>query len=371
MPAGDLRVDLIRQIHEAALEPERWSDVMGRITTAVQGSMSSVLAFADRQLVLSGIDARLPAEALEVYQAAWIDRDDVAQAILPHAGGSVVTSQQALAGGRDRSSAVWNEFYLPRGFGHFLAGSPVALPEGMAAQLVVYRSRAQEPFDVAEVRLIESLLPHVAIALRTHAELSNSAAHARTAEAALHAMEPAVFLVDRSARVLFYNQAAADLMRDGDLRIVHGVLRCSAQAVSNELHQAAAACSRPTALVGPPPVALPRRSAGPPLVATVVPLRAQITLGLSRPASAAIIIRQARTTPADRGALLRSVFGLTAAESRLAVELCDGHSLEDVAASTGLRLETIRDRCKNVMAKCGVRRQAELVSVLLRGVLRP
>jgi DNA-binding CsgD family transcriptional regulator len=68
-----------------------------------------------------------------------------------------------------------------------------------------------------------------------------------------------------------------------------------------------------------------------------------------------------RPTMSD-AALLGVVFGLTAAESRLAAAICEGHDINSAAAAFGVSPLTLRGQLKVVFAKTGARRQAELVA---------
>ncbi len=65
---------------------------------------------------------------------------------------------------------------------------------------------------------------------------------------------------------------------------------------------------------------------------------------------------------ADR---LMGMYGLTRTELRVAVALARGESAEAVADSQSVSMPTIRSQIAKVMEKTGVRRQAELVSLLL------
>jgi DNA-binding CsgD family transcriptional regulator len=66
--------------------------------------------------------------------------------------------------------------------------------------------------------------------------------------------------------------------------------------------------------------------------------------------------------PAD---LLRRCYGLTSAESRLVMLLIEGKSLREAAASQSTSPNTAKAHLKNVFAKTGVRRQTELMRLLL------
>ncbi len=65
--------------------------------------------------------------------------------------------------------------------------------------------------------------------------------------------------------------------------------------------------------------------------------------------------------------VLQALYGLTAAEARLALGLAQGRGLDEMAAALGLSRHTVRTQLKQVFAKSGTRRQPELVRLLLTG----
>lgn len=68
-------------------------------------------------------------------------------------------------------------------------------------------------------------------------------------------------------------------------------------------------------------------------------------------------------------ALLAVVFGLTAAEAKMAGRIARGNSIDEAASALRISRETARTQLKAVFQKTGTRRQAELAAVLSR--LRP
>ena len=62
---------------------------------------------------------------------------------------------------------------------------------------------------------------------------------------------------------------------------------------------------------------------------------------------------------------LRSHFGLTPAEARLALHLVTGGTLRSAAVKLGISYETTRSSLKKIFAKTQTCRQAELVIVIL------
>jgi len=63
--------------------------------------------------------------------------------------------------------------------------------------------------------------------------------------------------------------------------------------------------------------------------------------------------------------LLRSVYGFTPAEARLAQELLSGDSLEVIATRLALGESTLRTQLRGLFEKTGTRRQAQLVKMLM------
>jgi len=62
---------------------------------------------------------------------------------------------------------------------------------------------------------------------------------------------------------------------------------------------------------------------------------------------------------------LRSHFGLTQAEARLALHLVTGETLRSAAAKLSISYETARSHLKNIFKKTATCRQTQLVVVIL------
>lgn len=62
---------------------------------------------------------------------------------------------------------------------------------------------------------------------------------------------------------------------------------------------------------------------------------------------------------------LKSLYGLTQAEARLALKLCEGNTPAKCAKNMGVCITTIRTQLRALMEKTGSHRQTELISKLL------
>lgn len=165
-----------------------------------------------------------------------------------------------------------------------------------------------------------------------------------------------VTLVNRLARDLIDASEGLSISEDGRLVLGHRLSR-------EALCQAVARCARPAPIGQPDSAAsqslvLPRPG-GRPLLLTLRRFGARhggavALLTLVDPDSGGTV----------RSASLRSLYGLSPAEARLAQAIASGLSLKQIAARDGLTYETVRSYVKQVLAKTGARRQADVVRLI-------
>jgi len=85
----------------------------------------------------------------------------------------------------------------------------------------------------------------------------------------------------------------------------------------------------------------------------------------SPPIAALVFISDPAKVPLSRSSVLRTLYGLTPAEGRVADMLLQGTEIPEAAARLGITLETCRLHVKRILAKTGASRQAELVRLMV------
>jgi DNA-binding CsgD family transcriptional regulator len=226
--------------------------------------------------------------------------------------------------------------------------------------LAIQRSVAQGPFSSQETRRLAALSKKLGSA----AALARALGFAR-AEAALEAFQissSAVVMLDRFGQVLRANAAAERLLR-GDPRIerrrIVSADRDATAALDRALHAVLWNRSA-SALMAPVPLPRPEKR---PVLAYPIRLAAVSADALAA-CQAVLVLVDPDERPRPPEATLRSVFGLTAAEARLAMHLAAGVSLEAAADALGVSKGTARIQLKAVFAKLDLHRQAELVALM-------
>jgi DNA-binding CsgD family transcriptional regulator len=178
-------------------------------------------------------------------------------------------------------------------------------------------------------------------------------------------------MLDRDAKVLRMNPAAERLL-GSDVKIVKKRL-CSVDptataALNLALHRLIGS-NEPTSVI--PPILLPRANRRPLLVNAMRP--PAICERARAPCQAVLVLIDPDTHHIPSEPVLKSYFGLSTAEVRLAQRLAYGDTLEDAANRLGISKNTARVQLKAIFEKAKVHRQAELVALLyqLMNLLNP
>ena len=97
---------------------------------------------------------------------------------------------------------------------------------------------------------------------------------------------------------------------------------------------------------------------------SALPAANEFGIGADAPQAIAFISDCAAPARTD-AALLRQTFGLTPAEARAALALCEGGSIEETAAGLGVSANTLKTQMNGIYQKTGVDNRARLVKLVL------
>ena len=344
----------------AAVDPTGWNSAMevacretgssGAILFKVQGGELPVFPQNERMF-----------PATEAYvREGWIHHDErhksLPKFIKPDV--SVVTEFDYTTTEGIRKHPYYQEFLSPFGLRWF-AGVKIACRDDLWC-LSMQNSIEQGPFSKPELTLFEAL----------SARLSSVAALSRTlgfakAEATMEAFQisgRAAVLIGPGGNVFLVNPAA-EMLLGADLQIRNGKLISTDRLATAALHRAVYELLW-LQHASSPPIVLPRRR-GRPIVAypMALPSLARDFLG---PARAAVVLVDLASHVAATDAILRSVFGLTPAEAKLAKRIQSGESLESAADAMGISYDTARNQLKSVFAKTETKRQGEFIALANR-----
>ena len=224
-----------------------------------------------------------------------------------------------------------------------------------------------EGWGAARITMIERLLPHIRQFVRVRQVLAGAGALGASLADLLATTGLGIIQVDGRGRIAAANDRALALLRTGDgLVDKGGVLGADVPADDTVLQGLLTRALPPFGGQGAGGSMTVRRAAAPlPLVVHLLPIGRPETAVCTWPVAAVVVVVDPTRRPRLDPALVAAGLGLTPTESRVAVLLTEGKSLREVAAATGRQETTIRWHLRQIFAKRGIARQAELVRLVL------
>lgn len=367
--------ELLELVFEGPLESEPWRSFLTSLSSAV-GARGSVLILRPPESADSGllgfthwpdaVDAIRGGELSQTY-AERLHAEDPLRGIPP---GIATTVGSLIPVDRFRTSRFYQEFMAPMGLLHQL-GVDGRDSDGFEVRLRAGRGSEAADFGSDERQLFEDLLPHVRRAARLHHRITWEARQQHLYAQTLDHLGIGVIVLDERGQVRDLNDTASTLL-EGERG-----LRRSEAGLSAELDEDATTFQdhvqrliRGHAAGLDESVAMRIRSAAHGEILHVVLRTVPVPAwdkGQERPAIA-VFVHASRQRDVIRVDVIGQLFGLSQAESRLAVCLMQGMTLAEAAASLSVTRNTARNQLQSVFSKVGVARQADLVRLLFRGV---
>lgn len=232
--------------------------------------------------------------------------------------------------------------------------------------LAVLRSERQGHIGSDEREVFASLAPHVRAAVRMQIALEGNGS--ALLEGALETLAIPAFVCGRTGEVQALTAQAEALVRGSrGLALRNRRLRAVREEDDRMLTDAIARAARGLQAPGAPAVqTVVMRGAGEastPLVLDVMSLPSVALEFFSAP-RVLVVARGARGADPSKAAVLQGVYGLTSAETDVALLLAQGRSTEAIATERKVAVGTVRAQIKSMLAKLGVSRQVELVAKL-------
>ena len=354
--------------YASVLDEDGWPSVLAALAGLFRCHFADVFARTDDRGRFHGLAHGMDrAEYEDVFLGAWVSRNVWGTRRPVREAGEIVTTREMVAKDELLRSQMYNEFLAPRGL-HEGLRLAIWAGEGWIQDISLLRPWSAGPFEGMELAAARAVLPHLQRAAAVQRRLGAAAAQAVAGEVALDALPHGVFAVDAEGGVIWHNAAAAALLEDG-LRIQRGAGRRGTLAAvsgqeSRRLGEAVLRAARGGAGErSSGSLRVTRPSGRPALTVLTMPVAgARDWRWLVAPAALVVVNDAGRAAPA---ADLARLFGLTAAESELAVELLSGRSLAEAAAARGRSINTVRSQLARLMAKTDTNRQADLLRVLL------
>lgn len=353
-------------LYDAAADPSLWGPFIERLARRT-GATSAALVMHDFARAFCSVASswELNPELNRLYEEHYHTLDVWAQRGSAHPE-FVCHSRSICPLSELKTTEIYNELLVPSGIEHAM----FAFPENGKSRLFgvsLYRDRSRPEFTESDLQILHFLAPHLHRVFKLHIRFSELKACSSGFENALDMVPSGIALLSLDGQIVFMNRSATALVaeRDGLLSTSNGFRaeqKTESELLTKAIWQATSTSNGRSTSVGGA-LFISRRTR-PPLQVLISPIRPS-TVQLSQRIGVVVFINDPCRTQRPADTLLRTLYGLTRAECRVALLLSDGRSPREIAETIGVTENTVRSQIKSIYNKTGVKRQSELIRLLV------
>jgi DNA-binding CsgD family transcriptional regulator len=361
--------DLIGNIYDCVIAPERWTEVLNEIRTEFRFATAVLSAYSLTNVRIgvnaaSGTDpVPTMAQTSKEYVADIVELWGGIERIRQYPLGEPIIRSQAVPEEIILGNRYHREWALPKGL-FDAVGVALVREKTMIGNATFSQHESDGAIEDAQVDGLRLLAPHIRRAVIISNLFDMKTVEAATFAATMETLTVGVVLTDENSKIVHTNAAASAMLTAGDPILTrHGRIAVQSAATTASLQSAVAQAAKEEAALGQKGIGIPiPRPDGAPLVIHVLPLRrGQMRSALVQRAAAALFVASASGPPQLPHDALVHLYDLTPAEIRIFELICDGHTRDAISSALGVSISTVKSHLFHVFEKTGCRRQVDLV----------
>ena len=363
MPAPDKFSDLLDALYAAAGDHDAWGAFFARLSDIVPFSVVTFSAFDDRNRNYAiEVSHGLPPEAWDLYNRHYGALDEWylrARSVVRE--GWVNDGRMLCPNGDLVRTEFYNDFLRRFGWLHECA-AVMEMRDSRMSVMTMMRDGQHSEFSAEEIGAIRSVVPHLKRALSLHRKIVDLQFSNQAQSWALDRASFGIVLLNISGRVLLANNRANQMAADGVIRLSQSGLHALSCRDDAQLQALIRSASAPMSLESGGGALMLQHIEGRRIAVLITPMKTPMA-GVAP--TTAVFLADDSTQPTSRRELLKALFELTPAETRLAERLAGGTSVSEAADLLGIAVGTARKQLKSVFQKTNTSRQAELVRIVM------
>jgi DNA-binding CsgD family transcriptional regulator len=368
---------LVGSLYDCVPDPARWQQTLQALTDYFDGMMAT-LAVLDSEKNQARFGAYCGDPEIVLPLITTYANDMPFFHLVPKFEVDVPNTMQDLfdlhgPDGRDvfKKTRLYTEWHEGNGIADCLAVL-VMKQQGRVGALNIVTSKRRRPISKEDQSRLELLAPHIrrSVVIGDLFELNQR--DEQVFKEVIDSFSYAVFVVGKNMQLHYANPQAETMLRDGfAVQASFNTL-----AFRNELAQAAISKAvtlgeRDEVALGATGIGVPLARVQRPAVAHVLPLGRRIAgAQFHSNAIAAIFVATAGQNPVPAIEAIAALFGLTAAEKRVAGQVASGMTRNEISAASGVSDGTIKSQLAAIYDKTGAGGQREL-ELLIRDLTPP
>jgi DNA-binding CsgD family transcriptional regulator len=365
---------LIGDIYDAALDPALWPAAFDKVCDYTGSSQVSLFSQDTvRKIADIYFASGLNSEFVQLYKEKYCKINPIFPTVMFFGVEETHWVPDVLPRDEFCRTRFFREFVAPQGFMDGLFANVDKSSTGCA--LVSLMRRMSDGLVDDELRRRFGLVvPHIRRALLIGKVIDHHKVEAAALADALDGLASAMFLVDRSGRIIHANASGHIMLAEANVvRAPNGGLRAFDAQADQALLDIFTAADRGDAAVGVKGIAVPIKArSGERHIAHVLPLTAgkRRRAGVTYTAVAALFVRKAALDLPSPFEIIARQFKLTSAELRVLFAIIEVGGAPEVAEVLGVTLATVKTHLHHLFEKTETSRQVELVK-LVAGFTNP
>jgi DNA-binding CsgD family transcriptional regulator/PAS domain-containing protein len=298
------------------------------------------------------------------HKSAVLFRSDIAH-------GEVKVFSDVISVSDLKKTDYYHQFLVPNNIGDGLQFL-IEEPEGLRLWIELGRSAEDSSFGDEEKQFCYALVPHLRRALSIYSRMMRFESEADIYSQLVEQLTVGVIILDRDAQVIKVSSLAESLIDELDCIEVRSEKLRFSKKIDQEAYDASfqKALGRYESSAQSSTAELLRiePSAGQPIGLLVKCLAPNPWYEGKGCPVVVLYLCDSTAHKSAREYFVAKLFGLTISEAALAILLADGKTLAEAAQLLNVTENTARTVSKRIFSKTGVRRQAELVRLILNSV---
>ena len=362
---------IVAALHDATLDATLWpsASVLIDDTVGMVGSHLTILqehAQGGAEFLFG--DVYHHGEFIELgreYPTIYFPHDERFPRLFRLPDGQVFHLTEIFTEQEQRTSLTYNEG-LPKVSARNGLNVRLDGPDGLHIIWALANPEGPLGWGSAQIALIKHLLPHIRQFVRVRQALAAAEALRTSLTHLLENAMIGVLYLDRRGTIVEANARSLGILRHGDGLVDRGGslhARCPTdnaklqRLIGRALPHWGRAAVSGSMTMRPAP-------GRPPLTLHINPVSLRADFGAQRAAALVLLVNPEQPPHIDP-VQVAALLGLTRAESRVAVALARGQSVRDIAVTTYRTQASVRWHVRQIHAKLGISRQADLVRIVM------
>ncbi|NCN84735.1 MAG: helix-turn-helix transcriptional regulator [Sphingomonadales bacterium] len=352
-----MQEELIDRIYECSVVPELWPDVLdelAELTDSIGGMLFSARKAVNWTATESVFDA------FDTYvKDGWFEKCPRRTCMMGKSEPTFFVEQDFFSEEELANNPFYRDFFHPRNLG-WSAGTLLQMPTGDNIVFSIERHLDQGPIERDHVDRLNDLRPHLLRSAFVSTRLGLQ--RAQGASETLSKFGLPALVLDARGKFVEANERAKSVTDHVKFNEVGRDVAFSDRRATAFLTSAMETLDR---VVSTDNLSFPVRNedGNAVFVGHVMPIKLAAH-DIFANSYALLFFTPLDQTRAPSTALMRSLFDMTVAETRIAKGLMKGQTLTEIAADGSVSITTVRSQFSSVLEKTGCGRQAELVGLL-------